>query len=107
MPKLPIGKADALRDVDFVQKAAPDRRRRAGGEKVGAAGHRPHVWRAPPEGMKLGGTDAGNRRAAVRQRQLNVTIEQHATRWLAPRYLDISETVELIRERLGARESRP
>ncbi|MPZ31315.1 MAG: hypothetical protein GEV13_10015 [Rhodospirillales bacterium] len=35
MPKLPIGKAGALRNVDFVRKT--DGRRRAGGEKVGAA----------------------------------------------------------------------
>ena len=105
MPKLPIGKADALRDVDFVRKTAPDGRRRAGGEKVGAAGHR--VWRAPPEGVKLGGIDAGNRRAALRRRQLNVTIEQHATRWLAPRYLDLSETVEFNSGAPRGRESRP
>lgn len=54
MPTLPIGKAGALRNDDFVRKIAP------AAKKVGAA----------------------------------LTIEQHATRWLAPRYLDVSKTIE-------------
>jgi hypothetical protein len=42
MPKLPIAKADALRNVDFVRKTALPFYR----------GHRPRGWRAPLEGVK-------------------------------------------------------